>query len=118
MICWYYQAFCLIYHYQITKCTQKEWPETIKTIKILLNCLCIIAGTSAVRHQLSSPSCSTRAIHIFWRKKEKSGLLAVKEQDGKRKKTRLKIEGHQKGGNYLTALRFKTDKTGTQNERN
>ena len=31
-ICWYYQAFCLIYHYHITDSIQKEWPERIKKV--------------------------------------------------------------------------------------
>ena len=90
---------------------------------------CIMANTSAIRqhaahttYQLSSPSCSTRAIQksltlnkkIFEFSGKKSGesSLAEKWQDRKskrtrqkeKKKTREKIEK----GNQMTALRFPT----------
>ena len=86
----------------------------------------IMANTSAIwqqaahtTYQLSSPSCSTRAIQksltfnkkylSFLEKSQENGRLAEKWQDRKSKRTRQKKTREEIGkGNQMTALRFQT----------
>ena len=67
--CWYRRPFRLIYRYQVKeKRKEKKNGQMQYKIKKMLY-KCIMANTSAIwqqaahtTHQLSSPSCSTRAI--------------------------------------------------------
>ena len=88
----------------LKKNIKKEWTDTITFFKYK----CIMANTSAIwqqaahtTYQLSSPSCSTRAIQksltlnekylrVFWKKSWENGQLAEKWQDRKSKRTRQK----------------------------
>ena len=85
-----------------------------------------MANTSAIwqqaahtTNQLSSPSCSTRAVQknlilnekylSFLEKSQENGPLAEKWQDRKSKRTRRKKTREEIGkGNQMTALRFQT----------
>ena len=86
-----------------------------------------MANTSAIwqqaahtTYQLSSPSCSTRAIQksltlnekylrVFWEKSQENEPLVEKWQDRKSKRTRQKKTREEIGkGNQMTALRFQT----------
>ena len=87
-----------------------------------------MANTSAIwqqashtTYQLSSPSCSTRAIQksltlnekylrVFWKQSQENGPLAEKWHDRKSKRTRQKNTREEIGkGNQMTALRFQTE---------
>ena len=87
-----------------------------------------MANTSAIRqqaahttYQLSTPSCSTRAIQksltlnekyfSFLEKSQENGPLAEKWQDKKSKRTRQKNKTRKEIGtwNQMTALRFQTE---------
>ena len=103
--CWYHRPFCLIYQYQVKeKKKKKEWTDTIHIYweKKKWEKKCILANTSAIwqqaahtTYQLSSPSCSTRAIQksltlnekylSFLEKSQENGPLAEKWQDRKGK---------------------------------
>ena len=65
--CWYRRPFRLIYRYQVKEKYEKRMDRHNIKLKMLYKC--IIANTSAIwqqaahtTYQLSSPSCSTRAI--------------------------------------------------------